>query len=163
MNRKLMTAALAAAMVFTMACSFVSGLIGGGAAGTVNDLWPDVPPFAGATKANLQLPLPAQIGLNAVLQGKFNFIAYTSKAQPADIANFYSKQKMQSGGWGSDSPGCSLSTSDGANNGAVCVFTKQQGSKNIALAIFVAKEDATKDSQIFYARVEDDGTPTPRR
>ncbi len=164
MNRKLMTLALSVAMLMTMACSAISGLISGGGAGTVSDLWPDVPPFAGAAKANLELPLAAQIGLNAVLQGKFNFIAFTTKSQPADVSAFYTKQRMQVAGWAADSPGCNNSTSNGATNGAICIFTRKQAGKDIAVAIFVAKEDATKDTQIFYARVEGDGkTPTPGR
>ena len=164
MNKKVVTFALALAMMMTMACGAISNLIGGGTAGTVNDLWADVPPMDGRTKANLQLPLAAQIGLNAALQGKFNFIAFTTKKLPTDAQAFYTKDRMRAAGWAADSPGCSLSTSQGVTNGGICIFTKTQGNKNIALAVFMAKEDATKDLQLFFARVEDDvKTPTPGR
>ena len=53
----------------------------------------------GMTKANLQLPLAAQIGLNAALQGKFNFIAFTTKKLPADVQAFYTKDRMRAAGW----------------------------------------------------------------
>ena len=164
MNRKVVTFALALAMMMTMACGALTSLIGGGTAGMVNDLWADVPPMDGMTKANLQLPLAAQIGLNAALQGKFNFIAFTTKKLPNDVQAFYTKDRMRAAGWAGDSPGCSLSTSNGVANGGICIFSKTQAGKNIALAVFMAKEDPTKDLQIFFARVEDDArTPTPGR
>jgi hypothetical protein len=164
MNRKVVTFALALAMMMTMACGALTSLIGSGTAGTVNDLWADVPPMDGMTKANLQLPLAAQIGLNAALQGKFNFIAFTTKKLPNDVQAFYTKDRMRAAGWAGDSPGCSLSTSNGVANGGICIFSKTQAGKNIALAVFMAKEDPTKDLQIFFARVEDDArTPTPGR
>ena len=153
MNKKVMTLALAFAMMLTMACSAISGLIGGGTSGTVSDLWPDVPPMDGMTKANLQLPLAAQIGLNAALQGKFNFIAFTTKKLPADVQAFYTKDRMRAAGWAADSPGCSMSTSNGTTNGGICNFTKVQANKTIALAVFMSKEDATKDAQLFFTRV----------
>ena len=164
MNRKVVTFALALAMMMTMACGALTSLIGSGTAGTVNDLWADVPAMEGMTKANLQLPLAAQIGLNAALQGKFNFIAFTTKKLPNDVQAFYTKDRMRAAGWAGDSPGCSLSTSNGVANGGICIFSKTQAGKNIALAVFMAKEDPTKDLQIFFARVEDDArTPTPGR
>ena len=161
MKRRLITLALAASMVLTMSCSVVSGLLGGGASGTVNDLWSDVPPFAGATKANLQLPVAAQLAINAVMQGKFNFIAYISKSAPGDFSAFYTKERMQAQGWGTDSPGCQGVSSNNATTGALCVFNKKVGTKSSVLVIFVSREDATKDTNIFYARAEDDRTPTP--
>ena len=47
------TAILALLLLFgaVVSCRMVESLTGGEKAGTVTALWPDVPPFAGATKA----------------------------------------------------------------------------------------------------------------
>jgi hypothetical protein len=59
-----------------VSCRMVESLTGGEKAGTVNSLWSDVPPFAGATKADLQIPLGARLALRVAMQGKINFIAF---------------------------------------------------------------------------------------
>jgi len=51
-----------------VSCRMVESLTGGEKAGTVNSLWPDVPPFAGATKADLAIPLGVRLVLRAAMQ-----------------------------------------------------------------------------------------------
>ena len=65
-------AILALVLMFgvVVSCRMVESLTGGEKAGTVSSLWPDVPPFAGATKADLAIPLGARLMLRAAMQGK---------------------------------------------------------------------------------------------
>ncbi len=53
MKRKSLAVLLSVTMLLTMACGIVNTLTGGGS-GTTANLWSDVPPFEGATKANLE-------------------------------------------------------------------------------------------------------------
>ena len=46
-----------------VSCRMVETLTGNSSAGTVSNLWPDVPPFAGATKAALEIPLGARLAI----------------------------------------------------------------------------------------------------
>src|SRR5882762_11715438 len=71
-----------------VSCRMVESLTGGEKAGTVNSLWPDVPPFAGATKADLAIPLGARLALRAAMQGKINFIAFKTSSTAQEVKDF---------------------------------------------------------------------------
>lgn len=73
-----------------VSCRMVESLTGGEKAGTVNSLWPDVPPFPGATKADLAIPLGMRLILRAAMQGKINFIAFTTSKSAQEVKDFYS-------------------------------------------------------------------------
>ena len=70
-------------------------LTGGSKAGTVSSLWPDVPAFAGAQKADLEIPLGARLALRAMMQGKVNFIAFTTDKSAEEVKGFYSKRQRR--------------------------------------------------------------------
>lgn len=164
MNTRFMAIMLALAMVVTTGCGAVSSFLGGSNAGTVESLWPDVPAMPGMTKAKLDLPLPARLLIQSAFQGKFDFIAYTSANPPKDVLAFYSKERMAAAGWNTDAGGCIGDTSAGgsAAQGAVCFFNKKEGAKDLGLAVVIATDDKSKQTQTFYARIDLTGaTPTP--
>ena len=70
--------ALILLIAVALSCRFAESLAGDPKAGTVSTLWSDVPPLAGATKADLEIPLGARLAIRAVMQGKINFIAFTT-------------------------------------------------------------------------------------
>ena len=143
-------------------CGAVDSLLGGSTAGTVTDLWSDVPPLDGATKANLQLPAASRLIIQAVFQGKLEFISYTATRTPQDVQSFYTKERMQASGWNSDAGGCVDASSTGVANAAFCFFGKKEGSKDIGLAIVITQNEQKTQTQIFYARIDVSTTPTPR-
>ena len=71
--------ALALVLGVGVSCKLAERLGGDKNSGTVSTLWPDVPPFAGAKKAELSIPLGARIMIRAAMQGKVNFIAFTTE------------------------------------------------------------------------------------
>src|ERR1700674_4479098 len=81
-----------------VSCRMVESLTGGEKAGTVSSLWPDVPPFAGAAKADLQIPLGPRLILRAATQGKMNFIAFTTTKTAQDVKDFYTADRMKAAG-----------------------------------------------------------------
>jgi hypothetical protein len=147
-----------------VSCRLVESLTGGEKAGTVSNLWPDVPPFAGATKADLAIPLGARLMLRAAMQGKINFIAFTTPKSAQEVKDFYSADLMKSAGWTPNQKGCFGDTEDQKNQGAVCLFQRQDGEKKEGLAIIVAEDEKTKYTNIFYARIDlTEPSPSPTK
>ena len=145
-------------------CRMIDTLSGSGKAGTVNSLWPDVPPIAGATKADLALPLGARLAIRAAMQGKVSFIAFSTEQTPQEVQNFYTRERMKAAGWTAAERGCISDTEDKESQGAVCLFDHQSGSKKEGLAIVLAQDEKSKQTDIFYARIdltESEATPSP--
>src|SRR2546422_6640893 len=97
MNMKLSTSILALILILGVAvsCRLADRLTGDKNAGTVSSLWSDVPPFAGATKSGMQIPLGARLAIRAAMQGKINFISFTTDKSAQDVQNFYSNDRMK--------------------------------------------------------------------
>lgn len=147
-----------------VSCRMVESLTGGEKAGTVNSLWPDVPPFAGATKANLAIPLGMRLILRAAMQGKINFIAFTTTKSAQEVKDFYSPDLMKSAGWTPNEKGCIGDTEDEKSQGAVCLFERHDGTKKEGLAIIMAEDQKTKQTDIFYVRIDvTEPSPAPTK
>jgi hypothetical protein len=157
--------ALILILAVTVSCRLVENLAGGPKAGTVSSLWPDVPPLAGATKADLEIPLGARLMIRAMMQGKINFIAFTSDQSAPDVQAFYSNDRMKAAGWTPSEKGCIGNTDeDKDNQGAVCLYKRKDGNKEEGLAIILAQDEKTKKTEIFYARIDmTEPTPSPSR
>ena len=160
------TTILAVILVLAVAisCRFVETLTGDPKAGTVSSLWPDVPPLAGATKADLEIPLGARLAIRAMMQGKINFIAFTTDQSAQDVKAFYSNERMKAAGWTPSDKGCIGDTDDKDNHGAVCLYKRKDGTLEEGLAIILAQDEKTKKTEIFYARIDlTQPTPSPSR
>lgn len=151
-------------LVMVGSCRMVESLTGNGKAGTVNALWSDVPPIAGATKTDLALPLGARLMIRAAMQGKVSFIAFTTEKSAQEVQNFYTKERMKAAGWAANDRGCISDTEDRKSQGAVCLFNRQDGKKKEGLAIVLAQDEKSKQTDIFYARIdltESEASPSP--
>ena len=156
--------AVALIVVVVSACRMVETLTGNPSAGTVSSLWPDVPPFEGATKADLDIPLGARLLIRAAMQGQINFIAFKTGKSAQEVQDFYNKERMKGAGWTPSEKGCVADTEDQKSQGAVCLFSRKSGDKQEGLAIVIAQDEKTKETQIFYARVQmPEPSPSPSR
>ena len=156
--------ALIIVLAVGLSCRLAERLTGDPKAGTVSSLWPDVPALDGATKADLELPLGARLALRAAMQGKINFIAFTTDRSATDVQAFYSKERMRAAGWTPNEKGCIGDTEDKDNHGAICFFQRKDGNKEEGLAIVLAQDTKTKQTEIFYARIDlTQPTPSPSR
>lgn len=147
-----------------VSCRLVETLTGNSSSGTVSNLWPDVPPFAGATKADLEIPLGARLAIRAAMQGKINFIAFTTDKSAQEVQNFYLNERMKAAGWTPNEKGCIGDSEDKQSQGAICLFTRKDGDKQEGLAIVMAQDEKSKQTEIFYARIDlTQPTPSPSR
>src|SRR2546425_3892613 len=111
---KTSTSILALILVLAVAvsCRLVENLGGNPKAGTVSSLWPDVPPLEGAKKADLEIPLGPRLAIRAMMQGKLNFIAFTTDKSADEVKNFYNNDRMKAAGWKPNEKGCIGDTED---------------------------------------------------
>ena len=151
---------LALILIFGVAisCKLSERLAGDKNAGTVSELWPDVPPFQGATKAEIEIPLGMRLLIRGMTQGKVNFISFRTDKPAQEVKDFYSIDRMKAAGWIANDKGCTGDTEDTTNHGAVCLFSKKNNGKDEALAIIVAQDEKQPDTNIFYARVDTTNT-----
>jgi hypothetical protein len=153
---KALASILAVTLMFAVviSCKLSERLAGDKNAGTVSALWPDVPPFAGATKADLEIPLGARLMIRAMMRGKINFISFKTDKPAQEVKDFYSMARMKAAGWTADDKGCTGDMEDTKNHGAVCVFSRKDGDKQEGLAIVIAQDEKLPETNIFYARID---------
>jgi hypothetical protein len=146
--------ALALIIGVAISCRLSERLAGDKNAGTVSQLWPDVPPFEGATKADLEIPLGVRLMIRTMAQGKVNFISFRTNKTAQEVKDFYSNDRMKAAGWLANDKGCTGDTEDTKNHGALCLFSRKDQGKDEALAIIVAQDEKLPETNIFYARVD---------
>jgi hypothetical protein len=137
-----------------LSCKLGERLAGDKNAGTVSTLWPDVPPFQGAQKADLEIPLGVRLMLRGLMQGKLNFISYRTDKSAQEVRDFYTNDRMKAAGWTPNEKGCIGDTEDSQNHGAICLFQRKDGGKEEMLGIVVAQDEKLPETNIFYARVD---------
>lgn len=143
------------ALALFSSCRMVETLAGNESAGTVDNLWADVPEFAGAEKADLAIPLGARLIIRTAMQGKVNFIAFTTNYSSEDVQGFYAKDRMEAEGWTIAEKGCIGDKDESSKStGAVCLFERRDGGKEEGLAIIVAEDTETRKTNIFYVRID---------
>jgi len=147
---------MALILIFAVAvsCRLAETLTGDRNAGTVSSLWPDVPPFSGATKSDIEIPLGARLAIRAAMQGKVNFISFTTDKSAQDVQNFYTNDRMKSAGWTPNEKGCVGDTEGEKSQGAVCFYQRKDKGLQEGLAIILAQDEKTKQTDIFYARID---------
>jgi hypothetical protein len=147
-----------------VSCKLIETFTGNEKEATVSSLWLDVPPFPGAQKADLKIPMFARVILRATMQGKISFIAFTTDKTAQEVREFYSADRMKTTGWTLNEKGCAGDTEDKKKQGDVCFFTRKDGDKQEGLALIVGEDAKSKQTQIFYARIDmTQPSPSPAR
>ncbi len=184
MNRRILVAAFAVPLLAILACnplgSVVDKVTGGDSnMTTVSQLWSDVPRMDGLAPSNIEMPLPIKLVMRTVIgnlgllnkegedrtTGNIDWIVFTSTKSPTDVQNFYTSQKMKTSGWEAGKDSTCLSGSDQGMTqiGVLCGFTKKAGNQETGLLIIAAPDDQTKQTNVFFLRIEVAGTPTPKK
>jgi len=140
----------------------LSERLGGGdkTVGTVSELWPDVPPFQGATKIEGEIPLPMRILMRTMMQGKVAFIIYRTDKPAQEVKDFYSADRMKAAGWAPNDQGCTSNPEDKTNQGIFCFFSRKDTGKEEALSIIITHDEKHPSTNIIYGRVDTTQTKT---
>jgi len=146
--------ALVLVLGVAISCKLAERLGGDKNAGTVSELWPDVPPFQGATKAEVEIPLGVRLLIRGMSQGKVNFISFRTDKPAQEVKDFYSNDRMKAAGWTANDKGCTGDMEDKKNHGAMCMFSRRDAGKEEALAIIIAQDEKLPDTNIVYARID---------
>jgi hypothetical protein len=176
-NRILVASLLITVAITSAACSAVLNQVIGGSSNTkpVTELWNDVPRMDGMAPSQVDLPPFVKLIMQTVIGnlGRFNpqdtttgnidWIAFTTSKTPTDVQTYYSGTTMSGAGWetGKDNQCLSGSQQGFAQVGVICGFTKYQGGKQIALGIIAVPDDQTKQTNVFFLRLEVAATPVP--
>lgn len=139
----------------------------GGKGGTVSSMWSDVPTLPDSKKADINLPLPMRLAIQALMRAsandsdvdldKFDFIGYTTSQSPQEITEFYSQERMAEEGWNlSDQPGCTAASGAEGFGGGMCFFGKDSGNQQSMLIIAIGQEEGKDKTQVYYVRFDGD-------
>ncbi len=171
MNRILIATCFVALAWATAACGALNTLTGGdNNLKTTSPLWSDVPRMDGLAPAQMEMPLFAKLlmrtAMNQILGGgtsSGDWIVFSTSQTPDDVKNFYANARMTANGWqAGDQSQCLSGSEQGvAQVGVFCVFQKRAGNKDIGLMIIAAPDDQSKQTNVFFVRVENPATPAP--
>jgi hypothetical protein len=132
---------------------------GGKLTAATGGLWPDVPPFASAQQVAVDLPLPVKLMVQAYVKSASNgdadlsYLAYTTPAEPAAVAAFYTAQRMTAAGWNlPNTPDCAQQIAGATSNGTLCFFGRREGNRETILMIVVTRDAGSGPTHIFYLR-----------
>jgi hypothetical protein len=168
-NRKIL-ALWALIVVLSLSCGLTSGiggLVNGSKSNPVSELWSDVPPMDGMTRIDQELPLPAKLAIQGFIksssngEGSLDFIAFKSTKSVTDIINYYSLNRMTKAGWNlKDQNGCA-GDQTGNTGGAICFFGKEnKDNTGSFLVIFTGEDSKTKQTSVYFMRVDVKDLPT---
>ena len=143
--------ALALLLAVALSCNLAERLGGDDQSVMVANLWPDVPPYPGATKSDIKLPLPMRIIFGRMMKGKISFITFRTDKSQQEVKDFYSGNSMTGVGWTRVDDTCFQDTKEMKTGGAMCSFTRRVPKQEV-VAIMVQPENS--GTTIFYTRMD---------
>ncbi|MEZ4771371.1 MAG: hypothetical protein R2844_23505 [Caldilineales bacterium] len=143
----------------------LAGCGGGGSSSNVNNLWSDVPGLPQAERANIKLPLPLRLVMEAAVKAsasdsdvnldKFDVVGYTTNMSPSEVTDYYSQERMAAAGWNlSDQPGCMGGVDTSGAGGGMCLYGRDDGNQQSLLVILPASDGDSGKTQVFYVRFD---------
>ena len=115
----------------------------------------------------IQALMKTSASSNEVSLDKFDWIAYSTPQTIDQVSAYYTKERMTALGWSAtDQPGCNTGADTSGLAGGICVFAKGQATPNdkgAVLFIVLGQDDKTKQTQVYYVRLEGVITKTPTK
>jgi len=172
MNRTTMVVVFCVFAFLVISCSLAGKLIDTGPEMTrTSELWSDVPRMDGLSPSEMELPPTIKLLMRTALNNLWrlnkegedktpatgDWIVFTLNGPPTDVKNFYTNERMTSfGQWEASKQSTCLDGKDKGIDGILCVFQKAANKKQIGLAIIAVQDDKTKQTGVFYLRIEKD-------
>src|SRR6185295_1423499 len=93
------------------------------------------------------------------------WIVFNTTRLPEDVKNFYTNERMTSfGGWEASNNSTCLDGGEKGISGVICVFVKKASdNKGVGLIIIATQDEQKKQTNIFFVRVEMNGTPAANK
>lgn len=163
MSPRIPVALMIMSLLVALACNPLSGL-GGGGEGPAANLWPDVPAYPGAEKADAELPLFARLAVEAASRalmagaGDLGFMSFSTSDSAEDVMSFYTVERMATEGWRVEEAetGCTSGTEETQGIGAMCAFGKEGSDVSSALFIVIVPGSEGAVTNVFYGRIDAD-------
>ena len=136
-----------------LSCKLSEKIVGDDNSVAVAELWPDVPPFPGATKVDQKLSVAARLFAKTLMGGKVAFISFHTDKTAQEVKDFYTGDVMKTAGWKQNQESCFRETEETKEMeavGALCFFTKGTN-EDEGLGVMV--HDASPGVNIFYLRM----------
>jgi hypothetical protein len=166
----------------TLACGLLDTAVNQAVGGGDNlqktaSLWSDVPQMDGLKPSEMEsMPPFIKLAMRFILgnlgrlnpqgqdqtTGNIDWIVFTTDKTPDDVSNFYTNARMVARGWDDASQESTCVSGDQAGYsqiGVFCVFAKQK--ENVQLAVIAAQDEQTKQTNVFFLRLQAFPTPTP--
>lgn len=158
-------------MLAVMSCGLINRFTSAGVENLqrANDLWPDVPRMDGLEHSDLELPLTVKLIMRAALNNLWrlnkegedktpvegDWVVYSTRSLPADVESFYTNSRMTSfGNWDVSGKSTCIDGKDKGWQGIVCGYQKKDNGKDIMLLIVAGEDEKTKQTNVFYLRLE---------
>ena len=144
----------------------------------VGDLWPDVPKMDGLTSSEAGLPVYIHLLMRTTLNNlyrlnkegedktpaKGDWAVFTTPKSADDVKDFYSNERMTSfGQWDPNQKSTCLDGKQHGFSGVACVFGKTVNNRGNGLLIVASQDEAKKQTNVFFVRVESDETANTNR
>jgi len=134
---------------------------------TTTELWSDVPRMDGLATSQMEMPVFVHVLMRTALDGMGDgkdtgdWIVFSSSKLPEEVKNFYTNERMAAQGWEpSKNSTCLNGTDQGIPGvGVFCVFEKLEPDKRVELLITASQDTQTKETTVFFVRVQEVGTP----
>ncbi len=164
-------------LLAVISCGLIEKFTDSGTMTKANDLWSDVPRMDGLKPSDLELPIGVKFLMRTALNNLWRFnkegedktpvngdwIVFTTSGTPDDVQKFYTTDRMAGfGQWDTGKDSTCLDSKDKDAKGLMCVFHKTTEKKEMLLAIFGARDDDKKVTNIFFMRLEKDVDPTKK-
>jgi hypothetical protein len=172
MNRITTVAAFCIFAFALVSCNLAGKLIDTGPdMARASELWSDVPRMDGLSPSDVEPPLAIKLIMRTVLNNLWrlnkegedktpvsgDWITFTHNGPPADVKSFYTNERMSGfGNWEASKESTCVDGKDKGIDGVLCVFQKIADKKQIGLAIVAGQDEKTKQTTVFYLRLEQD-------
>ena len=174
--KKLSTAAaLIGVLLAVMSCGLINRFTSGGVENLARaeDLWVDVPRMDGLEPSDMELPMGVKLIMRAALDNLWqlnkegedkthvtgDWVVFSTAKTPAEIQGFYTNERMTDfGNWETTKKSTCMDGSSKGWPGVFCVYQKKENGKDIGLLIVAGADEKSKQTNVFYLRLESDPT-----
>ena len=159
-------------LLAVMSCSLVDKFASGGQEMTkVGELWSDVPRMDGLNPSEVEMPIGVKLVLRTIIgnlgrlnkegedqsTGDIDWTAFSGSKTPSEVQGFYSDERMaSSGNWKKGKDSSCIDGKDKGVEGVFCVFQKEVDKRKVGLIIVAIQDEKTKNSDVYYLRIEAD-------